>query len=127
MMRATEMLPLSALAGSTWRWFARGGCVVEQGDAFTVYVEGRLIGQFGAGQARERNELLVLLAREPRQHLGHLAAAFGVSTEWIRRLRATASGEGLEALPGRGRPGSARHASAARVLRRPRPALHAAG
>ena len=113
MMRATELLPLSPLAGSTWRWFAPGGCVVEQGDTFTVCVEGRLIGQYDAGLVRERNELLVLLARDPRQHRGHLAAAFGVSTEWIRRLRATASGDGLEALPGRGRRGRAARVDAA--------------
>jgi hypothetical protein len=41
---------------------------------------------------------MVTLAREPSMHLGHLAEAFDVSSEYLRLLRRTAENEGMAAL-----------------------------
>lgn len=70
-------------------WFWRHGCVVELGGLKHVFVGGALIGTFDPDDhdRGERNLLLVNLAKEPTMHLGHLARAFGVGEEYLRRLR----------------------------------------
>jgi len=41
-----------------------------------------------------RNVMFVMLAQPPKIHLGHLAAAFELSDEHLRRLRLVAKADG---------------------------------
>ncbi len=81
-------------------WFWPRGCVVEGGGVKQVFVGGALIGRFDPnGRDRgPRNVLLVTLAKEPSMHLGHLAAAFGIGEEYLRRLRRLEETQGLRAV-----------------------------
>ncbi len=100
-MDAVSTLPLEASAPETWvHWFAPYGCVVERGAMCEVLVGGTLIGQYEReGRDRgARNVLLVTLARDAKMHLGHMAAAFGVSEEYLRILRRKAESGGLRAV-----------------------------
>src|SRR5690606_15951360 len=100
-MDAPSTLPLEAPPAETGiHWFAPYCCVVERGAMCEVLVGGTLIGQFERdGRDRgARNVLLVTLAQEPRMHLGRLAAAFGVSEEYLRILRRKAEAGGLGAV-----------------------------
>jgi transposase-like protein len=87
------------------KWFAPFGSVDRHDDGvFHVYIGGVLIGSFdGAG---ERNVLLVQLAEEPRTRVVELAAAFGVSTEVVRRARRAYEAGGIEAVVTVGKPGA---------------------
>ncbi len=100
-MDALPALSLEASTPETWvRWFAPYGCVVERGAMCEVLVGGTLIGQFERdGRDRgARNVLLVTLAQDPKMHLGHLAAAFGVGEEYLRILRRKVEAGGLSAV-----------------------------
>ena len=90
------------------RWFDAKSCVVlgEEGIR-QVFVGGRLVGAFGRKDYAERNVLLIALSEEPKAHLGHLAAAFEVSTETLRELRILVAREGIDAATRRRRGGSA--------------------
>ena len=50
--------------------------------------------------------MLIALSEEPKTHLGHLAAAFGVSSETLRELRILVAEEGIGAATRRRRGGS---------------------
>ena len=87
------------------KWFAPFGSVERRDDGVShVYIGGVLIGSFeGTG---ERNVLLVQLAEEPRTRVVDLAAAFGVSTEVVRRARRAYEAGGIEAVVTVGKPGA---------------------
>ncbi|HLN93463.1 MAG TPA: hypothetical protein VK389_06345, partial [Thermoanaerobaculia bacterium] len=64
-----------------------------------------LLGEY-ASRDRDlgpRNVMLVMLARDPKIHLGQLAAAFGISDEHLRRLRQAAKTDGYGAVLTRAR------------------------
>lgn len=81
-------------------WFWRHGCVVERDGVKQVFIGGALMGWFEPkGRDRgTRNVLLVTLAKEPTMHFGHLARAFGVGEEYLRRLRRLEESCGLAAV-----------------------------
>ncbi len=87
------------------KWFQPFGSVERRDDGVShVYIGGVLIGSFrGPG---ERNVLLVQLAEEPRIRMGDLAAAFGVSTEVVRRARRAYEVGGIEAVATAGKAGA---------------------
>src|ERR1700678_1925665 len=87
------------------KWFAPFGSVERRDDGVShVYIGGVLIGSVeGTG---ERNVLLVQLAEEPRTRVVDLAAAFGVSTEVVRRARRAYEAGGIEAVVTVGKPGA---------------------
>ena len=88
-------------------WFdAKSSVVVDEEGTRRVFVGGRLVGSFGAKEDAERNVLLIAVCEEPKAHLGHIAKAFGVSTEKIRLLRRLVEREGIGAVTTRKRGGS---------------------
>jgi hypothetical protein len=90
------------------RWFEPTGSVVVREGRCEVFVAGTLIGQFDPDDRErgERNMLMVTIAAEPRVHLEQLAAAFGVSSEYLRDLRRRAERGGLRAVWTKARGGS---------------------
>jgi hypothetical protein len=88
-------------------WFDAKSCVVIDEEGIRrVFVGGRLVGSFGAKEPAERNVLLIAVCEEPKAHFGHIARAFGVSTEMIRLLRRLVEREGIGAVATRKRGGS---------------------
>lgn len=87
------------------RWFCQYGCVVEGDGVTRVFIGDTLLGEFDPRDRdlAPRNVLLVMLAKEPKMHLGHLAAAFGISDEHLRRLRLAAKADGFGAVLTRAR------------------------
>lgn len=87
------------------RWFCQYGCVVEGDGVARVFIGDTLLGEFDPRDRdlAPRNVLLVMLAKEPKMHLGHLAAAFGISEEHLRRLRLAAKADGFGAVLTRAR------------------------
>ena len=83
-----------------------------------VFVGGRLVGSFGAKEDAERNVLLMAVSEEPKAHFGHIAKAFGVSTEKIRLLRRLVERKGIGAVTTRKRGGSVGRALTARDRRK---------
>jgi hypothetical protein len=81
-------------------WFWRHGCVVDRDGIKQVFIGGALIGWFDPKDRDrgQRNVLLVTLAKEPTMHFGHLALAFGVGEEYLRRLRRLEERSGLAAV-----------------------------
>jgi hypothetical protein len=81
-------------------WFWRHGCVVERDGIKEVFVGGALIGWFDPKDRDRgrRNVLMVTLAKEPTMHFGHLAGAFGVGEEYLRRLRRLEERHGMAAV-----------------------------
>lgn len=92
-------LPI-ANAQSDVEWFWRHGCVVERDGIKDVFVGGALIGSFDPKDRDRgrRNVLIVTLAKEPTMHFGHLARAFDVGEEYLRRLRRLEERYGMAAL-----------------------------
>lgn len=93
-------LPLeSPTAGIEVRWFDAFGCVVDRDGACEVMVGGRLIGTYVMDDPDRgpRNVLLLALAKAG-VHFGHLATAFGLGSEQLRRLRRTEERSGLRAV-----------------------------
>jgi hypothetical protein len=82
------------------RWFAPWSCVVARESIRQVWIGGTLIGQYDEDDRDRgpRNVLMVTLARDPSMHLERLAAAFGVTDEYLRLLRRRAEVEGLGAV-----------------------------
>jgi len=107
-------LPLVDLSAAT-KWFDAKSCVVlSEGGIRRVFVGGRLVGSFGAKDRVERNLMLIAVSEEPKAHLGHIAAAFDVSTETLRQLRGLVEREGIEAVAKRKRGGSTGRGMSAR-------------
>lgn len=81
-------------------WFWRHGCVVDREGIKQVFIGGALMGWFDPRDRDrgQRNVLLVTLAKEPTMHFGHLARAFGVGEEYLRRLRRLEESSGLGAV-----------------------------
>ena len=102
---AAPTLDLSDPAPNT-TWFDARSCVVLEDGTRSVFVGGRLLGSFGPTESAERNILLLAVSEEPKAHYGHIARAFGVSSETIRLLRRLAERGGLEAVTARKRGGS---------------------
>lgn len=82
------------------RWFWPRGNVVDRDGMTQVYIGGALLGWFDPSDRDRgrRNVLLVTLAKEPSMHMGHLASAFGIGEEYLRRLRRLEATEGLGAV-----------------------------
>jgi hypothetical protein len=87
------------------RWFCQYGCVAETDGMNRVFIGDTLLGEFNPRDRDlgSRNVLLVMLAKEPKVHLGHLAAAFRISDEHLRRLRLAAKADGYRAVLTRAR------------------------
>jgi hypothetical protein len=99
---AEVTVPRLPIANSHWEvdWFWRHGCVVERDGIKEVFVGGALIGWFDPKDRDRgrRNVLMVTLAKEPTMHFGHLARAFGVGEEYLRRLRRLEERHGIAAV-----------------------------
>jgi transposase-like protein len=94
-------LPLEPpAAGYQVLWFTEYGCVVDHGDRCEVFVGERLLGEFGKHDRDlgPRNVLMVALSKDPKVHLGQLAAAFGLTDEQLRRMRRAEEREGVRGL-----------------------------
>lgn len=91
------------------RRFSADGTVVVQGTAASVYVGGTLIGVYDEDDDDRgpRNVLLVTLAKTGEFRIGRLAAAFGMTSEHLRRLRRVeeVSGLGAVIVPRQGKSG----------------------
>ena len=87
------------------RWFCQYGCVVEGDGVNQVFIGDMLLGEYDPRDRDlgSRNVMLVILAREPKIHLGQLAAAFELSDEHLRRLRQAAKADGYGAVLTRAR------------------------
>lgn len=92
-------LPIATLQPGV-DWFWRHGCVVDRDGVKQVFIGGALMGWFDPKDRDrgQRNVLLVTLAKEPSMHFGHLARAFGVGEEYLRRLRRLEEKNGLAAV-----------------------------
>lgn len=101
---SVERLPITNPQPGT-RWFCEYGCVTEVDGANRVFIGDTLLGEFDPNDRDlgPRNVLLVMLAKEPKIHLGHLAAAFEISDEHLRRLRQAAKVDGYRAVLTRAR------------------------
>lgn len=84
------------------RRFSTDGAVVVDGTIASVFVGGTLIGTFDeqADDRGPRNILAVTLAKSGTIHLGHLAEAFGIGEEYLRRLRRKEERSGLGSVLG---------------------------
>jgi len=82
------------------RRFSADGTVVVQGMVASVYVGGTLIGLYNENDDDRgpRNVLLVTLAKTKEFRSGRLAAAFGMTSEHLRRLRRVEEVGGLGAV-----------------------------
>jgi hypothetical protein len=102
MRRAKVTVPSLPIANSQpgVEWFWRHGCVVERNGIKQVFVGGALMGWFDPKDRDRgrRNVLVVTLAREPTMHYGHLARAFGLGEEYLRRLRRLEENQGLASV-----------------------------
>jgi len=105
-------------AGYEIRRFSGEGSVVVHGSAAHVFIGGTLIGVYAEDDDDRdaRNVLVVTLAETGDLHLGRLAAAFGLTTEYVRQLRRKFARGGVRAVLGQ------RQGKNAKVT----PAVHAA-
>lgn len=87
-------------------WFGPLSYVEADGERRRVFVGGRLVGEYGPSEYGIRNTLMIGLSRERRFRKDRLAAAFGVTTEYLRLLRKRYEERGERAIPRRGRGGS---------------------
>ena len=101
------------------RWFCRYGCVVDGDGVNRVFIGDRLLGEYDPRDRNlgPRNIMLVMLAQEPKIHLGHLAAAFEISNEHLRRLRQATKADGYGAVLTRARGCAERDAIAPAKIR----------
>jgi hypothetical protein len=79
--------------------------VVEADGVNRVFIGDTLLGEYDPRDRDlgPRNIVLVMLAQEPKIHLGHLAAAFEISDEHLRRLRQATKADGYGAVLTRAR------------------------
>lgn len=84
------------------RRFSADGAVVFDGTIANVFIGGTLIGTFDerADDRGPRNILVVTLAKSGQIHLGRLAEAFGITDEYLRRLRRKEEATGFGAVIG---------------------------
>jgi hypothetical protein len=84
------------------RRFSSDGVVVVDGAIANVFIGGTLIGTFDerADDRGPRNILAVTLAKSGQIHLGRLAEAFGITDEYLRRLRRKEEASGFGAVIG---------------------------
>jgi hypothetical protein len=87
------------------RWFCQYGCVVEGDGVNRVFMGDILLTEYDPRDRDlgPRNVVLVMLARQPKIHLGQLAAAFELSDEHLRRLRHAVQADGYGAVLTRAR------------------------
>ena len=80
--------------------FSRDGVVVVRADRSSVFMGGFLLGEFSDHDKDRgrRNVLVVTMAKSEMVHLGRLAVAFGITEEYLRRLRRKEEAGGLKAL-----------------------------
>lgn len=80
--------------------FSMDGAVVVRGEQSSVFMGGFLLGEFGEQDKDRgpRNVLVVTLAKSEMLNLGRLAVAFGMTDEYLRRLRRKEEAGGLGAL-----------------------------
>ncbi len=71
-------------------------------DDRSVYVSGTLIGKFNSDERYLRNIILLGLDQDKTIRKGKLARAFGLTDEYLRRMRHRVSAGGLSAIPTRG-------------------------
>lgn len=98
-------LPLTepmAEAACEIRRFSSDGTVVVRDSVASVFIGGLLIGMFreDADDRSPRNILAVTLAKSGQLHLGRLAAAFGITDEYLRILRRKEEASGWGAVLG---------------------------
>jgi hypothetical protein len=84
------------------RRFSPDGVVIVRDAIASVYIGGTLIGAFDIDDVDRgpRNVLAVTLAKSDQFHLGRLATAFGITDEYLRRLRRKEETGGLAAVIG---------------------------
>ena len=89
-------------SNSEIRRFSSDGMVVVTGAIANVFIGGTLIGTFDedSDDRGPRNILAVTLAKSGTIHLGHLAGAFGIGEEYLRRLRRKEETDGLGSVLG---------------------------
>ena len=85
-----------------FRWFSQRGCLEYVGDERSVYVGGTLIGKFKNDDRYLRNIILLGLDHDKTIRKGKLARAFGLTDEYLRRMRKRVKDGGLESIPVRG-------------------------
>ena len=85
-----------------FRGFSSDGVVIVRDAIASVYIGGTLIGAFDQDDRDRgpRNILAVTLAKSGQLHLGRLAAAFGITDEYLRLLRRKEETGGLGAVVG---------------------------
>jgi len=108
-------------------WFARGSCVVREGDVRRVVIGGKQVGSWEPGERGIRNVLMVKLAEDPSAVFEELARAFDVSPETLRLQRRLYEAEGLEAVLKRGEAHHKGGKPLARAVRRRMEELFAEG
>ena len=97
------LLEPSPPEGHEIRCFSSDGLVIVQDDVGSVFIGGTLVGVFDVNDddRGSRNVLAVTLAKAEQFHLGRLAAAFGMTDEYLRLLRRREETGGLAAVLGR--------------------------
>lgn len=88
--------------GREIRRFSWDGAVVVEGSTANVFIGGTLIGVYDEhdDDRGARNVLVVTLAKSDELHLGRLATAFGLTSEYVRRLRRKEERGGMRAVLG---------------------------
>ncbi len=81
-----------------YRYFSAHGCIFVDGSRRLVFVGGALVGSYDVGDKAMRNAILVKLSEDPKMHLGHLADAFELTQEQVRRLRRQYETDGLSGV-----------------------------
>ena len=87
------------------RWFG-WACTVERQVEIEVRVSGVVVSRFDKADTGVRNIVLAQLAATGSFRLGELAAAFGITSEGLRRIRLAHAQQGLAAMGERRRGGS---------------------
>ena len=84
------------------RRFSSDGVVMVRAMTASVFIGGTLIGVFDTedDDRGPRNVLIVTLAKSEQFHLGRLARAFGITDEYLRRLRRREETAGLASVLG---------------------------
>lgn len=88
--------------GLEFRRFSSDGVVVVEGSTANVFIGGTLIGVYDEDDDDRgaRNVLVVTLAKTNELHLGRLATAFGLTSEYVRQLRRKEERGGMRAVLG---------------------------
>jgi hypothetical protein len=107
-MQTAAILPnVEADVDTRVRYFARSGCVDYTSAQVAVYVGGSLIGKFTDADRVERDLLIAVVCQASRVRINRVAAAFGLDTKTIYRIRRKYKRGGVHAIINshrRGRP-----------------------